>query len=139
MQVACLSLSVVSVTLISNFAHSFSRAHASSFALKDIGRTYVDYVRLMNHLDRAAPGLVYHVRYEKLIDEPEAELKSVFDYLNLPFDEAVLRFHKSRRNVRTPSAEQVRRPLNREGIETWKPYSQWLGPLREALGHLAED
>ena len=63
----------------------------------------------------------------------------MFDYLNLPFDEAVLRFHESRRNVRTPSAEQVRRPHNREGIESWKPYSQWLGPLREALGDLADD
>lgn len=122
----------------SNFTHSFSRAHASSFALKDIGRAYVDYVRLMAHVDKAAPGMVHHVNYEALVEEPEAELRQVMAYLGLPWDEAVLSFHESSRTVRTPSAEQVRRPLNREGIENWQPYSRWLGPLREALGDLAD-
>ena len=117
----------------SNFTHSFSRAHASSFALEDIGRTYVDYVRFMDHLDRAAPGMVHHVRYEELIDAPERELRRLNDYLGLPWDKASLRFHESKRTVRTPSAEQVRRPLNREGMEAWKPYEQWLDPLISAL------
>jgi tetratricopeptide (TPR) repeat protein len=122
----------------SNFTHSFSRAHASSFALKDIGRSYVDYVRLMAHFDQAAPGMVHHVQYETLVQEPEPELRRAMEYLRLPWDPAVLSFHESSRTVRTPSAEQVRRPLNREGMENWQPYSQWLGPLRDALGELAD-
>lgn len=121
-----------------NFTHSFSRAHASSFALKDIGRSYFDYVRLMDHFDQAAPGMVHHVKYEELVENPEFELRRIMDYLGLPWDESVLSFHKSKRTVRTPSAEQVRRPLNREGMQNWQPYSQWLGPLREALGDLAD-
>jgi len=121
-----------------NFSHSFTRAHASSFALEDIGRAYVDYVRLMDHLGRAAPGMVHHVRYEELIEEPERVLRGVLDYLGLPWDEACLRFHESKRTVRTPSAEQVRRPLNREGVGAWKPYEQWLGPLFEALRPVLE-
>ena len=116
-----------------NFSHSFTRAHASSFTLEHIGRAYVDYVRLMDHLDKAAPGLVHHLRYESLIDDPERNLRGVLDYLGLRWDDAVLRFYESERTVRTPSAEQVRRPLNREGIGAWKPYEQWLGPLFEAL------
>lgn len=122
-----------------NFTQSFSRAHAASFALKDIGQCYRDYVRLMDHLDRVAPALVHHVRYERLIEQPEQELRSILSYLDLPWDEAPLNFHKNDRVVRTPSAEQVRRPLNREGVQAWKPYSEWLGPLREALGPLADD
>jgi tetratricopeptide (TPR) repeat protein len=121
-----------------NFSHSFTRAHASSFTLTDIGRAYVDYLRLMDHLDRAAPGLVHHLRYEELIEFPERELRHVMDYLGLPWDEDCLRFYESKRTVRTPSAEQVRRPLNREGIGTWKPYADWLGPLRRVLGPLAD-
>lgn len=116
-----------------NFSHSFTRAHSSSFALAHIGRAYVDYVRLMDHLDAASPGMVHHVRYEQLIEEPERELRKVLDYLSLGWDAALLRFYESDRTVRTPSAEQVRRPLNREGIGAWKPYEQWLGPLFEAL------
>jgi tetratricopeptide (TPR) repeat protein len=122
----------------SNFAHCFSRAHAASSDLQGMGRAYVDYVRLMDHLDEVAPGLIHHVVYEDLIDEPEQELRKVLAYLGLPWDDAVLRFYESDRTVRTPSAEQVRRPLNREGMGAWKPYAQWLGPLREALGPLAD-
>ncbi|WP_300974749.1 sulfotransferase [Sphingomonas sp. LHG3406-1] len=118
----------------SNFSHSFSRAHASSFTLEGIGRAYVDYVRLMDHLDDVLPGWIKHVPYDRMIDEPEPVLRGLFEGLGIPFDEAVLRFHEAKRTVRTPSAEQVRRPLNREGVGTWKPYEQWLGPLKDALG-----
>lgn len=121
-----------------NFSQSFSRGHAASFTLKDIGRCYVDYVRLMEHLDRVAPRLVHHVRYEQLIEQPEPELRSILDYLGIEWSDAPLNFHQLDRVVRTPSAEQVRRPLNREGVGVWKPYEQWLEPLREVLGPLAE-
>lgn len=123
----------------SNFTQSFSSAHASSFALEDIGQCYVDYVRLMAHLDRVAPGMIHHLRYESLIENAEAELRAVFDYLDLRWDPAVLEFHQLDRVVRTPSSEQVRRPLNRDGVDVWRPYSEWLGPLRKVLGPLADE
>lgn len=122
----------------SNFTQSFSSAHASSFSLEDIGQCYVDYHRLMEHFDRVAPNMVHHVRYEHLIADAEREIRAVLDYLDLPWDPSVLDFHKLDRVVRTPSSEQVRRPLNRDGVDAWKPYAEWLGPLREALGPLAD-
>jgi len=118
----------------SNFTQSFSSAHASSFALRDIGQCYVDYLRLMRHLDSVAPGLVRHVDYERLVESAEDEIRGTLDYLGLPWDPAVLEFHKLDRVVRTPSSEQVRRPLNRDGMQVWKPYAEWLGPLHEVLG-----
>ena len=122
----------------SNFTQSFSRMHASSFTLEDIGQCYADYRRYMDHLDQADPGLVHHVRYEQLIEKPETELRAMIDYLGLEWSDAPLKFHENERVVRTPSAEQVRRPLNREGVDVWKPYAQWLEPLRKVLGPLAE-
>lgn len=122
----------------SNFTQSFSSAHASSFALEDMGQCYADYVRLMDHLDRAAPGLVHHLSYERLVEDAEPNLRRVLDYLGLDWNPALLEFHRLDRVVRTPSSEQVRRPLNRDGMDVWKPYSQWLGPLRDVLGPLAE-
>jgi hypothetical protein len=59
--------------------------------------------------------------------------------LRLPFEPACLDFHKTERPVRTPSSEQVRSPIYRQGTENWQAYDQWLGPLREALGDLADD
>lgn len=123
----------------SNFSHSFSRAHASSFTLEGMGRAYRDYVRFMDFIDAALPGYVQRVDYQGLVEQPETPLRSLLGYLGLPWDDAILRFHESSRNVRTPSAEQVRRPLNREGLDTWRPYEQWLGPLKIELGSLAND
>ena len=123
----------------SNFTHCFSRAHAASSSLADMGHAYVDYVRLMDHFDEVAPGLIHHVSYEALVDDPEKQLRGVLAYLGLPWDDAVLKFHESGRTVRTPSAEQVRRPLNRRGMDAWKPYAQWLAPLVEALDALEKE
>jgi tetratricopeptide (TPR) repeat protein len=122
---------------LSNYVHYFSLAHIASFDLVHMARYYRDYVRLMDHVQTAAPGLVYQVRYERLIEAPEAELRSILGFLGLEWDEEVLHFHKSLRAIRTPSSEQVRRPLNRQGVGAWKPYAKWLDALREALGPLA--
>jgi hypothetical protein len=92
----------------------------------------------MDHVAKAAPGMMCQVRYETLLDHPERELRRVLDYLGLEWSEDLLSFRESDRTVRTPSAEQVRRPLNRSGVDRWKPYAQWLRPLRDALGPLAD-
>jgi tetratricopeptide (TPR) repeat protein len=122
----------------SNFTQSFSSAHASSFSLEHVGRCYADYVRLMQHLDSVAPDLSHHVRYERLIEDPEHALRTVLGSLGLNWDANVLAYQKLNRVVRTPSSEQVRRPLNRDGVNAWSPYAEWLAPLRQTLGVLAE-
>lgn len=121
----------------SNFSQSFTAAHASSFALKDIGQCYVDYVRLMRHFDTVAPGMIHHISYSALVDDPQTTLRPALDYLDLGWDDAIQSFHTLDRVVRTPSSEQVRRPLNRDGMEVWRPYAKWLGPLKQVLGELA--
>jgi tetratricopeptide (TPR) repeat protein len=122
----------------SNYTHNFGSVHAASFDLGHLARTCLDYTRLMEHLNLAAPGFLCSVRYETLVDDPRPELDRVLDYLGLEWDDSLLSFYESDRSVRTPSAEQVRRPLNRRSIDRWKPYAPWLGPLREALGPLAD-
>jgi hypothetical protein len=74
------------------------------------------------------------VIHERLVDDTEAEIRRMLDYLELPFDPACLRFYETERAVRTPSAEQVRRPISRAGVEQWSKFEQWLGPLKEELG-----
>ena len=122
----------------SNYSHNFGTAHAASFDLVHQARACVDYTRLIDHLNRVAPGLICSIRYEELVENPERELRKILSYLDLAWDESLLHFYGADRSVRTPSAEQVRRPVNRAGIGTWKPYARWLGPLREALGPLAD-
>jgi tetratricopeptide (TPR) repeat protein len=118
----------------SNFRQHFARGQGFSYGLDDIGRYYVDYVRLMAHVDAVVPGKVHRVIHERLLDDPEGEVRALLDALGLPFEPACLDFHQSRRAVRTASSEQVRRPINRDGVGQWQPYAAMLDPLRKALG-----
>lgn len=118
----------------SNFRQHFAKGQAFSYRLSDIGGYYRDYVRLMAHVDAVQPGRVHRVIHEALLDDPEAEVRAMLNHLGLPFEAACLDFHANSRAVRTASSEQVRRPLNRDGVDQWRPYDTWLGGLKTALG-----
>jgi tetratricopeptide (TPR) repeat protein len=118
----------------SNFRQHYARGQGFSYSLEDMGRYYSDYVRLMAHFEATLPGRIHRVVHEQLLDDPETEIGRLLDYLGLDFDPACLAFHETRRAVRTASSEQVRRPLNREGVGQWRAYERWLGPLKTALG-----
>ena len=118
----------------SNFKQHFARGQAFAYDQAELGRYYADYVRLMAHFDAILPGRVHRVIYERMVEEPEAEVRRLLDHLGLPFAPACLRFHENERAVRTASSEQVRRPINREGLDQWRPFEPWLGGMKAALG-----
>jgi hypothetical protein len=118
----------------SNFRQHYARGQGFSYSLEDMGRYYADYVALMAHFDAVLPGRVHRVVHERLLDDPETEIRNLLDHLELDFDPACLAFHETRRAVRTASSEQVRRPINRDGVGQWRPYEAWLDPLKAALG-----
>ncbi|MBX9883960.1 MAG: sulfotransferase [Novosphingobium sp.] len=118
----------------SNFKQHFARGQGFSYSLEDMGTYYRDYVRLMAHLDRVMPGAVHRVIYERMVEDTEAEVRALLSACGLPFEPACLAFYETERAVRTPSSEQVRRPIFREGTEGWKPFEPFLDPLKSALG-----
>ncbi len=119
---------------LSGFKQLYAQGQAYSYDLADLGRYYTDYAALMAHLDMVLPGRVHRLSYEALVEDPEAETRALLAYCGLDFEDACLRFHETRRPVRTASSEQVRRPLNRDGLDQWKNFEPWLGPLKAALG-----
>ena len=118
----------------SNLKQLFAQGQEFTYGSENIARYYRTYLDLMRHWDAVLPGRVLRVINEDLIDDPEGQIRRLLDHCGLPFEEGCLNFHQTERSVRTPSSEQVRRPLNRDGVDQWKPYAQWLGPLQEALG-----
>ncbi len=118
----------------SNFKQHFARGQAFTYDLAHIGRYYADYVRLIAHLDAVQPGRIHRVIHDRLVEEPEVQIRALLAYCGLDWEDACLRFHETRRPVRTASSEQVRRPLSRSGFDRWKPFEQWLAPLKKALG-----
>jgi len=64
----------------------------------------------------------------------EGSVRRLLDHCGLPFEPACVAFHENRRSVRTPSSEQVRQPIFRDGLDQWLKFEPWLGPLKHALG-----
>ena len=118
----------------SNLKQLFAQGQEFTYSIEDIARYYRTYLELMRHWDAVLPGRVLRLINEDLIDDPEGQIRRLLDHCGLPFEDSCLNFHQTRRSVRTPSSEQVRRPISRAGVDQWKPYAPWLGELTEALG-----
>ncbi|HET9472339.1 MAG TPA: sulfotransferase [Steroidobacteraceae bacterium] len=120
------------------FKQHFARGQHFTYDLEELGRYYADYVELMAHFDAVLPDRVHRVFYERMVEDTEGEVRRLLEYCGLPFEEGVLRFHENQRAVRTASSEQVRQPIYRDGLEQWRHFDSWLGPLRSALGPTLE-
>jgi hypothetical protein len=118
----------------STFKQHFAEGQTFSYDLNDLGRYYRCYLSAMDHWDVVLPGKVLHVQYEDLVREPEANIRRLLDACGLPFEDACLAFHRTRRSVRTASAEQVRQPIYTSAVSYWRHFEKELAPLREALG-----
>jgi tetratricopeptide (TPR) repeat protein len=117
----------------SAFKQHFAQGQNYTYSLSDLGGYYRDYVALMAHFDEVLPGRVHRVQYEEMVADTEGETRRLLAYCGLPFEDGCLRFFENERPVRTASSEQVRRPIFRDGLEQWRNYEPWLGPLAEAL------
>jgi predicted Zn-dependent protease len=116
------------------FKQQFARGQNFTYSLSDLGLYYRDYVEFMAHFDTVLPGRVLRVNYEDMVEDTEAQVRAVLAYCNLPFEDGCLRFYENERAVRTASSEQVRQPIFRQGVDHWRNYEPWLGPLKDALG-----
>jgi tetratricopeptide (TPR) repeat protein len=118
----------------SAFKQYFALGQPFTYDLVDLGRYYRDYAALMAHFDEVQPGRVHRVFYEQMVTDTANQVRRLLDFCGLPFEEECLRFFENERPVRTASSEQVRQPIFREGIDHWRHYEPWLGPLKQALG-----
>ncbi|MDP3550831.1 MAG: sulfotransferase [Novosphingobium sp.] len=122
----------------SGWKQHFARGQTFTYDLADIGQYYRDYVGMMAAWDAQMPGTVHRVIYERMVADTEAEVRRLLEYIGVPFEAGCLEFYKNERAVRTASSEQVRQPIFKDGLEAWKPYEPWLGPLKAALGPVLE-
>ncbi|MGB5621721.1 MAG: sulfotransferase, partial [Gammaproteobacteria bacterium] len=113
--------------------HFLGSGVAFSYDLADIGAFMIQYRRIMTHWQRVLALPMFELRYETLVAKPEATIRELLAFLDLPWDPACLEFHRHRREVRTASFDQVRRPLYQSSVGRHRGYRRWLTPLIEAL------
>ena len=121
----------------SNYKQLFAAGNFS-YDFKSLAHFYTRYVSLTRHWDSVLPGGLYRLDYEQLVGNFEHEVRRLLDYLQLPFDESCLSFHDSAHRAHTASSEQVRRPINSDGLDQWRQFREGLEPLRRHLRQEAQ-
>ena len=118
----------------SMFKQLFAQGQEFTYGLAEAGSYYKSYVKLMNHWDEVLPNKILRVNNEDIIDDLEGQVTKMLEFLELPFEDSCITFYETDRSVRTASSEQVRKPINKSGMDRWKPYAKHLEPLLNGLG-----
>lgn len=117
----------------SGFKQLFAEGQDFSYNLEDIGHYYQAYLKLMSHWDDVLPGYVLTVNHEDVVDDLETQVRRILDFCGLEFEQSCLDFHKTKRNIKTPSSEQVRQPIYKSATEQWRHFEQYLAPLKKCV------
>jgi len=87
----------------------------------------------MDYWKTTLPGLIHDLNYEELVSHQEEQTKRLLQYCELPWDDACMNFHKTRRKIKTASNAQVIRPIYQDSVKLWTRYENYLEPLISTL------
>ncbi len=119
-------------TCLSMFKTFFpSGGHHFSYDMAELAAYYRIYAALMDHWISLFSDTIIDANYERLVLDPETEIRDLLTACDLDFDADCLTFHKTRRVVRTASAAQVRKPIYTSAIGGWKNYAPFFPELTD--------
>ena len=78
----------------------------------------------MNYWQSILPNFIINISYEKLISNPDLEIKKLLKYCDLTWSNKCLEFYKNKRAIKTASDVQVRNKLYKSSINSWKNYEK---------------
>lgn len=115
------------------FKTLFNQAYPFSYDLGELADYYIAYRRLMDYWHQVLPGQILDISYERLVTDPEAQLKSAFDFCGLEWDPGCLDMSRDTYVSTTASAVQVRQPIHRSSVDLWRAYRNELNPVAQRL------
>jgi tetratricopeptide (TPR) repeat protein len=123
----------------SNFKQLYASGQQFTYSLEDLARYYRTYIELMAHWETVLPGKILRVQHADVVSDLEGSVRRILEFCELDFEPGCIEFHRTERQVHSASSEQVRQPIYREGLEQWRHFEPWLGPLKAALGDARAD
>ena len=108
------------------------------FLSLDTAAGYYDAVmRLADASRERLPLAVHEVRYEDVVNDLRATAGRLVEFLGLPWNDDLMNPSETarRRQIRTPSASQVVRPIYRTSIGQWRNFEPQLTPILPRLEH----
>lgn len=118
-------------TVLSVYTTFLGKGTGFAYRQENIVAYYREYLRAMEHWRTVLPpGRMIEIDYEDLVSDKERVLRAVVEFLNLPWDDALLSHHERRDSqVSTPSLWTARQPVNTGSVARWRRYEPWLGRL----------
>lgn len=120
------------------FKQLFAEGQDFTYDLNALGHYYKDYEKLMTHWDEVLPNFVLRVQHEDVLSNLSTQVERILRFCGLAWESNCLHFYNNQRAVQTPSAAQVRQPLNKKGVGRWKPIQCELHPLIAVLAEREE-
>jgi len=120
-------------TCFSCYRQPLDAANGYSRSFEDLARFWRDFDHAASQGAALHPSFVREHNYEAMVNDPQTQIAELLAFCGLPFEEACVNFHENRREVRSPSASQVRQPMRRDTARSQR-YGALLDPLRTALG-----
>ncbi|MDX1480100.1 MAG: sulfotransferase [Woeseiaceae bacterium] len=117
----------------SSYKQLFADAYPHSYKLDEMARHHARYYHLMACWRERFGDRFFEVAYEDVARDVEPNARALIDFLELPWEDACLEFHKQKGAVATASAVQVRQPAHTRSIGRWKRYEKHLEPMRREL------
>ena len=116
-----------------SYKQLFSDAYGHSYDQKEMARHHARYYHLMECWRERFPDRFLDVEYEDVVRDIESNAKKMIDYMDLPWEDGCLDFHKQDVLVATASTVQVREPAHSRSIDRWKKYENQLAPMVDEL------
>lgn len=118
---------------LSCYKQLFNDGQAYSYDLKELAEYRKHHDAIMSHWKSLYPEQILTVRYEELIQHTTGEVEKMLAFLDLPWDDACLKFHQTKRVIKTASAAQVTQKIYTNAIHRYKAYGELLNPLAQQL------
>ena len=120
-------------TCFSCYKTFFTEGNHYCYSLEELGSFYILYKKQMNYYKKVFNQQILNIKYEDVVADTEKETKKILNYLELGFEENCLEFYKNKRNIRTASLVQARKPIFKSSINSWLNYKDFLKPLTDKL------
>ena len=112
------------------YSHKFTElSHQYSYDQKMLAQYYKLHVSLVDFWIEKFEDSIFVLDNEELVENQEKVSKQLIEFCDLEWEDQCLEFHKTKRQVRTASIEQVRQPMNKKSIGAWKKYENYFTDL----------
>lgn len=126
-------------TCLGNYKQLFGHGQNFTYDMFELTDYYNEYCQTMDHWNEVLPGKVLDVHYEETVTDLEGQVARILEHCGLPFEEQCVRFHETKRAIKTASSEQVRQPIYQGGMGKWRKYESHLDEWLEELGPVIDD